>query len=83
MIAEGIPQGKSSWYPSRRMLDYKWLVQDDRIHASLYTDPTIFADELERVFHRGWVFVGTARSPRRSCAGSSRTSKCRPRITVS
>ena len=40
------------------MLDYKWLVQDDRIHASLYTDPQIFADELERVFHRGWVFVG-------------------------
>ena len=39
-------------------LDYKWLVQDDRIHASLYTDPQIFADELERVFHRGWVFVG-------------------------
>ena len=23
-------------------LDYKWLVQDDRIHASLYTDPRIF-----------------------------------------
>ena len=39
-------------------LDYKWLVQDDRIHASLYTDPRIFADEIERIFHRGWVFVG-------------------------
>jgi phenylpropionate dioxygenase-like ring-hydroxylating dioxygenase large terminal subunit len=38
--------------------DYKWLVQDDRIHASLYTDARIFADELERIFHRGWVFVG-------------------------
>ena len=25
---------------------------------SLYTDPRIFADEMERIFHRGWVFVG-------------------------
>src|SRR5215475_9938826 len=39
-------------------IDYKALVQDDRIHASLYTDPRIFADEMERIFHRGWVFVG-------------------------
>jgi phenylpropionate dioxygenase-like ring-hydroxylating dioxygenase large terminal subunit len=39
-------------------VDYKWLVQDDRIHASLYTDPGIFADEMERIFRRGWVFVG-------------------------
>ena len=39
-------------------IDYKWLVQDDRIHASLYTDPRVFADEMERIFHRGWVFVG-------------------------
>jgi phenylpropionate dioxygenase-like ring-hydroxylating dioxygenase large terminal subunit len=39
-------------------IDYKTLVQDDRIHASLYTDPRVFADELERIFHRGWVFVG-------------------------
>jgi nitrite reductase/ring-hydroxylating ferredoxin subunit len=40
------------------MIDYKALVQDDRIHASLYTDPRVLADELERIFHRGWVFVG-------------------------
>ena len=38
--------------------DYKSLVQDDRIHAALYTDPRIFAEEMERIFHRGWVFVG-------------------------
>ena len=41
-------------------VDYKALVEDDRIHASLYTDPRIFADEMERIFHRGWVFVGHA-----------------------
>src|SRR4030095_10944273 len=39
-------------------IDYKTLVQDDRIHASLYTDPRIFDDEMERIFRRGWVFVG-------------------------
>lgn len=37
---------------------YEALVQHDRIHASLYTDPRIFADELEQIFYRGWVFVG-------------------------
>ena len=42
------------------MIDYKHLVQDDRIHASLYTDPAIFDEEMGRVFHRGWVFVGHA-----------------------
>ncbi len=35
-------------------IDYKALVQDDRIHASLYTDPRIFADEMDRIFHAGW-----------------------------
>jgi phenylpropionate dioxygenase-like ring-hydroxylating dioxygenase large terminal subunit len=39
-------------------IDYKALVRDDRIHASLYTDPRIFDDEMERIFVRGWVFVG-------------------------
>ena len=41
-----------------RAIDYKTLVQDDRIHASLYTDPRIFDDEMEHIFRRGWVFVG-------------------------
>jgi phenylpropionate dioxygenase-like ring-hydroxylating dioxygenase large terminal subunit len=40
------------------VIDYKTLVQDDRIHASLYTDPRIFAEEMDRIFHAGWVFVG-------------------------
>lgn len=39
-------------------VDYRALVKDDRIHASLYTDPRIFDDEMERIFRRGWVFVG-------------------------
>jgi len=37
---------------------YNVLVKDDRVHATLYTDPRIFAEELERIFYRGWVFIG-------------------------
>ena len=24
--------------------DYAWLIQPDRVHGSLYTDPRVFAD---------------------------------------
>jgi phenylpropionate dioxygenase-like ring-hydroxylating dioxygenase large terminal subunit len=34
------------------------LVQDDRVHGSLYTDPAVFAAELEHVWYRTWVYVG-------------------------
>jgi fatty-acyl-CoA synthase len=34
------------------------LIERDRVHGSLYTDPAIFAAELERIWHRAWVFVG-------------------------
>ena len=44
--------------PSGAPVDYRSLVKGDRIHASLYREPRIFADEMERIFHRGWVFVG-------------------------
>ena len=37
---------------------YDALVQRDRVHGSLYTDPAIFAEEMDRIFHKGWVFVG-------------------------
>ncbi len=40
------------------MLDYRDLVREDRVHGSLYAAPEVFADELERIFTRGWVFVG-------------------------
>jgi phenylpropionate dioxygenase-like ring-hydroxylating dioxygenase large terminal subunit len=38
--------------------DYAALVADDRVHGSLYVDPDVHGDELERIFTRGWVFVG-------------------------
>ena len=34
------------------------LITDDwRVHASIYTDPQIFALEQERLFHGPWLYV--------------------------
>jgi phenylpropionate dioxygenase-like ring-hydroxylating dioxygenase large terminal subunit len=46
--------------PTQRKIDYSVLIKRDRVHTSLYTDPEIFADEIEQIFHRGWVYVGHA-----------------------
>ena len=34
------------------------LVQEHRVHRRIYTEPEIFALEMERIFERGWVFLG-------------------------
>jgi phenylpropionate dioxygenase-like ring-hydroxylating dioxygenase large terminal subunit len=34
------------------------LIQPDRVHGSLYTDPAIFEEELRKIWYRSWVFVG-------------------------
>jgi phenylpropionate dioxygenase-like ring-hydroxylating dioxygenase large terminal subunit len=34
------------------------LIEHDRVHGSLYTDPHIYAAELERIWYRTWVYVG-------------------------
>ena len=39
-------------------IDYDHLIQADRVHSALYTDPVIFDEEMEKIFHHGWVFVG-------------------------
>lgn len=47
---------------SARPINYTELIQDDetgfRVNGRLYTDPSLFEEEMERIFHRGWVFVG-------------------------
>jgi phenylpropionate dioxygenase-like ring-hydroxylating dioxygenase large terminal subunit len=43
---------------SRQNIDYNSLVKEDRVHISLYSNPAIFADEMDKIFHRGWVYVG-------------------------
>lgn len=37
--------------------NYAALVQPDRVHNALYRDPSIFDDELERIFYKTWVWV--------------------------
>lgn len=39
------------------MTDYAALVQDDRVHTSLYRDPAIFDAEMEKIFSTTWVWV--------------------------
>jgi len=45
---------------TRTTIDYSALVKDDRVHGRVYTDPAIFEDELDKIFSRGWVYVGHA-----------------------
>jgi fatty-acyl-CoA synthase len=41
-------------------IDYDAIVKVDEghIHGSVYTDPAIFEDEFDRIWHRGWVYIG-------------------------
>jgi phenylpropionate dioxygenase-like ring-hydroxylating dioxygenase large terminal subunit len=39
-------------------IDYDALVRDDRVNGRVYLDPDIFEDEIARIFHRGWIYVG-------------------------
>lgn len=34
------------------------LVQEDRIHRKIYTEPEIFKQEMRNIFEQTWVFVG-------------------------
>jgi phenylpropionate dioxygenase-like ring-hydroxylating dioxygenase large terminal subunit len=34
------------------------LVRPDAVHGSLYTDPDVYARELERIWYSTWVYVG-------------------------
>ncbi|MBA3741885.1 aromatic ring-hydroxylating dioxygenase subunit alpha [Sporichthya sp.] len=37
---------------------YDALIQSDRVHGSLYTDPEIFAEEMAKIYYTTWVYVG-------------------------
>jgi len=39
-------------------IDVAALVEPDRVHRSVYTDPAIFDLEMERIWPRTWIFVG-------------------------
>lgn len=42
--------------PSAREIEE--LVQPGRVHRRVYTDPAVFALEMERIFATAWIFVG-------------------------
>jgi phenylpropionate dioxygenase-like ring-hydroxylating dioxygenase large terminal subunit len=39
-------------------VQYEELIQADRVHGRLYYDPAIFHEELEKIWHRQWVYIG-------------------------
>lgn len=39
-------------------IDYDHLVSEYHVHSRAFTDERVFDDEMERIFHRGWVYVG-------------------------
>ncbi len=39
-------------------VDWDALIHEDRVHGSLYTDPAVWAAELEQIWYRTWIFVG-------------------------
>jgi len=39
-------------------MNYAELIQPERVHGSLYTDPGIFADEVRHIWYSTWVCVG-------------------------
>jgi phenylpropionate dioxygenase-like ring-hydroxylating dioxygenase large terminal subunit len=45
---------------ARTPISYDELVEDERVHGRVYTDPAIFAEEMDKIFARGWVYVGHA-----------------------
>ena len=44
--------------PDPRARRTRALVRPDRVHGSIYTDPGIYAAELERIWYTTWVYVG-------------------------
>ena len=38
--------------------DWDMLVQEDRVHRLIYTDPAIFAAEMTHIFGAVWVYLG-------------------------
>ena len=41
-----------------RTPDWGNLIRRDRVHGTLYRDPAVFEEELEKIWYRTWVYVG-------------------------
>src|SRR5665213_3175244 len=38
--------------------DLALLVEPDRVHRHVYNDPAIFDLEMDRIFHKVWIYCG-------------------------
>lgn len=45
-------------FPDKSTIDLDYLIQDERVHGSLYTNTDLFEQEMRQIFYGGWVFVG-------------------------
>jgi len=43
---------------SHATLDLERMVEPDRVHRAVYSDPAIFDLEMERIFERVWIYCG-------------------------
>ncbi len=48
---------------ARPRIDYDALVKEDRVHGSVYTDPDIFQEEVEKIFSAGRLSPEEYRAP--------------------
>jgi phenylpropionate dioxygenase-like ring-hydroxylating dioxygenase large terminal subunit len=58
MTATEIRPDPSTPSPAAVRRPYSELAQRNRVHSSLYTEPSVFAEELEKIWYSTWVFVG-------------------------
>jgi len=45
-------------FPVKTEIDLDHLIQEDRVHGSLYSNDDLFEQEMKQIFYGGWVFVG-------------------------
>jgi phenylpropionate dioxygenase-like ring-hydroxylating dioxygenase large terminal subunit len=43
---------------AEKPIDVRGLVEPDRVHRWCYVDQQIFEAELDRIFHRTWIYIG-------------------------
>jgi len=43
---------------ARQPIDWGSLIQNEYVHGSVYTDEQIYQEELRKIWHRTWVYVG-------------------------
>lgn len=43
---------------TKKGINYEELIKESEVHSSLYTNPDIFNEEMEKIWYRGWVYTG-------------------------